>query len=84
MKTRPVQQRGNTVYMSVRARAFDGDDVPVKHEVTVDIDTGAVRVWDGVAGFYTTNHCLSDWHKVRLLNKARDYAIHQAIVRNPW
>lgn len=42
----------------VRAKAFSGEGVR-EHECMVGAD-GTVRVWDSVAGHYTTCHSLSE------------------------
>jgi len=42
---------------TIRAKAFLGESIKV-HKVAVDAN-GVVRVWDSVAGYYTTCHCLS-------------------------
>ena len=44
--------------IKIRARAFSDEGIR-EHRVAVDED-GTVRVWDGVAGYYTTCHCLCD------------------------
>lgn len=41
----------------VRCKAFTGEGVRT-HRVLVDSD-GTVRIWDSVAGYYTTLHSLS-------------------------
>ena len=46
-----------TKVVTIRAKAFSGQGVR-EHECTVDAD-GTVRVWDSVAGHYTTCHSLS-------------------------
>lgn len=43
--------------VTIRARAFSGDRIR-DHRCTVDAD-GTVRVWDEVAGHYTTCHSLT-------------------------
>jgi hypothetical protein len=41
----------------IKAKAFSSESVKT-HKVAVDAD-GTVRVWDSVAGHYTTCHSLS-------------------------
>jgi hypothetical protein len=43
--------------VTIKARAFSGENIKA-HSVAVDAD-GTVRVWDSVAGHYTTCHSLS-------------------------
>lgn len=43
-------------YTTIRAKAFAGEGIRT-HRVAVDTD-GVVRVWDSVAGYYTTCHSL--------------------------
>jgi hypothetical protein len=43
--------------ITIRAKAFSCENVKT-HTVAVDAD-GTVRVWDSVAGYYTTCHSLS-------------------------
>jgi hypothetical protein len=45
-----------TTYITARAKAFSHEGVRA-HSFKVNGDT--VRVWDGIAGHYTTCHCLS-------------------------
>lgn len=45
-----------TKIITVRAKAFSGEGVR-QHKVMVD--GAAIRVWDAVAGHYTTCHSLS-------------------------
>lgn len=42
--------------LTMRCRAFDGEGAK-QHRLSVDRD-GTVRVWDSVAGHYTTCHSL--------------------------
>jgi hypothetical protein len=44
--------------MTIRCKAFDGEGVRT-NRVMVD-DDGTVRVYDSVAGYYTTCHSLSE------------------------
>lgn len=44
--------------VTIRAKAFSGGRVQ-EHECMVDAD-GTVRVWDSVAGHYTTCHILTE------------------------
>ena len=46
-----------TITITIRAKAFSDEGVRA-HRCTVDED-GTVRVWDRVAGHYTTCHSLS-------------------------
>jgi hypothetical protein len=43
-------------YLTVRAKAFTGRGVET---IRVKIDGDVVRVWDDIAGHYTTCHALS-------------------------
>lgn len=54
--------------LTVRARAFAGQGVRT-HEVTVHAD-GTIRVWDAVAGHYTTCHSLSRQTQARIRKQA--------------
>lgn len=60
--------------VTIRARAFSGEGIRT-HRCRVDADSvlpmtgavvhGLIRVWDSVAGHYTTCHSLSDSAKRR-------------------
>ncbi len=43
--------------VTIKAKAFSGENTR-EHKIMVGSD-GSVRVWDGVAGHYTTCHSLS-------------------------
>lgn len=57
------------VRFTARCRAFASEGVR-EHRVKVDSD-GTVRVWDSVAGHYTTCHSLSAGAERRLVAEAR-------------
>ena len=46
-----------TQYITIRAHAFTGEGIRAQR-VSVD-DDGTIRVYDSVAGYYTTCHSLS-------------------------
>lgn len=53
---------------TIRAKAFSGQSVQTHR---VRIEDGIVRVWDGVAGHFTTCHSLSKSTQARILADAR-------------
>lgn len=53
--------------LTIRAKAFSGEGVRT-HKVTAD-NSGTIRVWDPVAGHYTTCHALST-SAIRRIRKA--------------
>jgi len=62
-----------TKTFEVRAKAFDGRLETVKVQVTVETlpvtqerVCGLIRVWDSVAGYFTTCHSLSEAAKKRI------------------
>jgi uncharacterized protein YigE (DUF2233 family) len=70
METKANSNRKGTmrlddVNITVRARAFSGEGMRT-HRCKVDERTGTVRVWDSVAGHYTTCHALSDRSERRI------------------
>lgn len=44
--------------ITIRAKAFSSQGVR-SHKIAVDMLSGIVRVWDAIAGHYTTCHSLS-------------------------
>ena len=44
--------------ITIRAKAFSGDSLK-PHKVQVDMGSGIIRVWDSIAGHFTTCHSLS-------------------------
>lgn len=52
---------------TIIARAFAGDDVKTH---TVRVEGGIVRVWDEVAGYFTTCHSLSPAVTKRIVHRA--------------
>lgn len=54
----------NTTEITARAKAFSNEGIKT-HKFSVDAD-GAVRVWDSVAGHYTTCHSLSKSAEARI------------------
>lgn len=55
--------------ITTRARAFSGYGI---QQITARVDAdGTVRVWDSVAGYYTTCHSLSDSACARIRRLAR-------------
>ncbi|HPZ83878.1 MAG TPA: hypothetical protein PL064_10605 [Thermogutta sp.] len=59
----------NDVIITARAKAFAGQGVR-NHKVLVE-PSGSVRVWDDVAGHYTTCHSLSASAERRLRKLAK-------------
>lgn len=57
------------VRFTARAKAFSDEGVR-EHKIKVDSD-GTVRVWDSVAGHYTTCHSLSVGAQRRLVTEAK-------------
>jgi hypothetical protein len=57
-----------TIYITARAKAFSNEGIKA-HKFSVDAD-GTVRVWDSVAGHYTTCHSLSKSAIRRILKLA--------------
>ncbi len=57
----------STTTLTIRAKAFANEGVK-SHKVSIDSD-GTVRVWDSVAGFFTTCHSLSQ-SAIRRIRKA--------------
>lgn len=55
--------------LTIRTKAFSGEGIK-KHRVMVDAD-GTVRVYDSVAGYYTTCHSLSQGTQARIRRMAR-------------
>lgn len=53
--------------LTIRVKAFSGEGVKT-HKVTAD-NSGSIRVWDPVAGHYTTCHALSTY-AIRRIRKA--------------
>lgn len=58
----------NEIEITLRAKAFSGQGVKT-HRMTVS--EGTVRVWDSVAGHYTTCHSLSPAAVKRALRAVR-------------
>lgn len=50
--------------ITARAKAFSGESVKT-HKFAIDQD-GTVRVWDSIAGHYTTCHSLSKSAQTRI------------------
>lgn len=44
--------------ITIRAKAFSGDSIK-PHKVQVDMTSGIIRVWDSIAGHFTSCHSLS-------------------------
>ena len=57
-----------TKILTVRCRPFTGSRMG-EYKVMVQVD-GLVRVWDAVAGYYTTCHCLSESTQRRIRKMA--------------
>ena len=51
-------------------RAFSSESKPVEHRLMIESD-GTVRVYDEMAGHYTTCHAISKPMQKRLYNQAR-------------
>lgn len=63
-----------TVEIKARCVAFSGEAAR-EHRVAVEFDgdyANSVRVWDSVAGHYTTCHSLTGRAKARLIRLARE------------
>ena len=75
-----VNAADQTVTMDARCKAFDGHDVEtvsILTDVTPDGDVVATRVYDDIAGHYTTRHSLTSWHIDRIYAVAkRGYQEH--------
>lgn len=56
--------------VTIRAKAFSGGKIETIRCI-VDAD-GTVRVWDAVAGYYTTCHSLSERNQARVRKLARE------------
>jgi hypothetical protein len=56
--------------LTVRARAFTGRGVET---IRVLVRDGVVRVWDSIAGHYTTCHSLSQSAVRRIVRLAADH-----------
>lgn len=54
----------DTTEITARARAFSGEGINT-HKFSISTD-GTVRVWDRVAGHYTTCHAMSAATQARL------------------
>lgn len=60
----------NTIEITARAKAFSNEGIKT-HKFSVDAD-GTVRVWDSVAGHYTTCHSLSKSAEARIRKLAQN------------
>lgn len=58
----------NSIEITARAKAFSGESVRLHRFLVTD---GVVRVWDGVAGHYTTCHAMSEKTMARIAKLAR-------------
>lgn len=58
-----------TSEITARAKAFSSEGIKT-HKFAVDTD-GTVRVWDSVAGHYTTCHSLSKSAEARIRKLAK-------------
>jgi hypothetical protein len=58
-----------TTEITARAKAFSNECIK-SHKFSVDAD-GTVRVWDAVAGHYTTCHSLSKSAEARIRKLAK-------------
>lgn len=54
----------NTTKITARAKAFSNEGIK-SHKFSINADS-TVRVWDAVAGYYTTCHCLSKSAEARI------------------
>ena len=59
----------NSIEFSARAKAFSAEGVR-NNKFRVDLDNGTVRVWDSVAGHYTTVHGMSPATEARIRKMA--------------
>lgn len=69
---RPTSPKSNimsTSKITARAKAFSNEGIKT-HKFSVDAD-GTVRVWDSVAGHYTTCHSLSKSAEARIRKLAK-------------
>jgi hypothetical protein len=62
----------NEMTITARCKAFDGEGVR-ENKIRIDAD-GTIRVWDAVAGHYTTCHGLSKAAQGRLRKLAASQA----------
>ena len=58
----------NSIEITARAKAFTGEGVRLHRFSVVN---GVVRVWDSIAGHYTTCHSMSERALARIANLAR-------------
>lgn len=56
-----------------KAKAFSSEGTR-NHRFYVDLTDNTVSVWDHVAGYYTTCHCLSASAKSRIIKRAKQDA----------
>lgn len=61
--------KSGDVFLTARCKAFSGEGVRA-NRILVDAD-GTVRVWDDVAGHYTTCHSIPGKGQQRLRRAAR-------------
>ncbi len=60
----------DSIEITARAKAFSGDGVR-EHKFSVSED-GTVRVWDKIAGYYTTCHSMTPATQTRIRKIAAD------------
>lgn len=65
-----MKSETNTIEITARAKAFSSEGVR-EHKFSVSGD-GTVRVWDSVAGHYTTCHSMSPSTQARIRKLARE------------
>lgn len=65
------------VVIEARARAFDFEPARA-YRFRVDLADGSIRVWDAVAGYYTSCHVLGPSARSRLVEQARQVAAQVA------
>lgn len=65
------------VILDARAAAIPGEGVRM-YRFRVDLADGSIRVWDAVAGYYTSCHVLGPSARSRLVEQARQVAAQVA------
>jgi hypothetical protein len=60
----------NMIEITARAQAFSNEGIKT-HRFSIDAD-GTVRVWDPIAGYYTTCHSLRKSAEARIRELAKN------------
>lgn len=76
MKINITKIDGLTVTMTANCKAFIGEEAE-KHYIQVDLDrfietAVIISVFCDLSDYYTTKHSLTEWHKVRFENAAKE------------